>query len=281
MSYSARMRRWAVAALLAAACAGIPRTPAQRGTALRGAVVDDHGGSVIGATVRLFAGADAEPRTAETRQAGRFEFPDVPAGRVRVEASASGCFPGSTEVTVPAARSVECLVRIERTCVIEGTIRFEAEGVAGAVLEARSVRGGAVETGWSGTGGRFLVGGLHKGPHRVAVTLPPDARLGDGSYVVAPIDMAFDARAGGKACVVDLPAGASLAVSAPGGSVTIRGPRAAERRYPVEPGAPLRIRGLPEGAYELVHHAPDGRESTMKLELPESGTIDAAFPTAE
>lgn len=74
---------------------------AQGGVAVRGVVVDESGGAVAGATVRL-SGPTAPARTTTTDPAGAFTFDGVAPGTLDLEASQPSFVPASARVRVGA-----------------------------------------------------------------------------------------------------------------------------------------------------------------------------------
>ena len=74
---------------------------AQGGVAVRGVVVDESGGAVAGATVRL-SGSTAPARTTTTDPAGAFTFDGVAPGTLDLEASQPSFVPASARVRVGA-----------------------------------------------------------------------------------------------------------------------------------------------------------------------------------
>jgi hypothetical protein len=276
MSYSFDMRYGAIALLLAA-CGSTARQPAPQGGPVHGAVMDEAGRSVVGATV-VVSGDSGFSLTTTTGPGGRFEFLDVPPGAARVEASASGCFPHAVRLTVKGREPVECLLRLERTRAISGTVEYEGEALEGVVLEATPKVGGGTETGVSDAKGKFVVGGLRRGPHRLAVRVPAALRLKDGSYLVGSTDHAIDVAADTKDVWIAVPAGSGLRVRGPAGSVELRGAGIPERRYPMPDEGPLTLRGIPPVPCEVVLYPLRGKQVVERVELIVGGMFDVAFP---
>ena len=71
----------------------------QSGVTVRGVVVDESGGAVAGATVRL-GGVAAQPRTTTTDTTGGFAFDSVAPGSLQIEASQPSFVPATVPVTV-------------------------------------------------------------------------------------------------------------------------------------------------------------------------------------
>lgn len=95
---------------------------AQTAVAVTGTVVDESGGAIAGATVRLTAGAAW--RTATTDTAGAFRFDGVSAGAVTVEASSEGFVPARTEAVAganaPALRLVLAVSAVREAITVTG-----------------------------------------------------------------------------------------------------------------------------------------------------------------
>lgn len=278
MSYSSDMR-YGTIALLLVACSSSSRESAPQGGPVRGAVMDETGRSVVGATV-VVSGDSGFSLTTTTGPGGRFEFPDVLPGTARVEASASGCFPHAVPVVVKGREPVECLLKLERSRAISGTVEYEGEPLEGVVLEATPQGGGGAETGVSDAKGRFLVGGLREGRHRLLVRVPAALKLRDGSYLVGSTDHAIEVAADTKGLWIAIPPGASLRVRGPAGSVELRGASVPQRRYPMPDEGPLTLRGVPPAPCEVVLHPLRGKEAVERVELVVGGMFDIVFPGA-
>ena len=252
-----------------AACGGkqLPTASPFAGRVL-GFVVDEDGLAIIGATVRLTPDlGDEYAEVEESVRGGRFHFEDVPPGEARVDVSASGYFGSMVTVIVPGTKSATCTVQMERTRAISGRVVFGDAGIEGATIVARPEDGGARETGWSDKGGSFLVGGLRKGSHTLALHVPPMVRLVDGSYL-AVADMSAEAGTDGKPVLFDLPGGGGLDVETDAnGWVSLESEMLPARRYPVEETGKIAWRGLPPGTYRVTLHAERGFKKTLDVSI--------------
>lgn len=100
------IRRWqALRGAVAGMVLGLAATmaaAAQSGVTVRGVVVDESGGAVAGATVRL-GGGGTQTRTTSTDSTGGFAFDGVAPASLQIEASQPSFVPATTTVTVGAS----------------------------------------------------------------------------------------------------------------------------------------------------------------------------------
>src|SRR4051794_39804927 len=111
----ARLRRAALALLLAAALPACGRAPRSDAATVRGRIVDGEGHPLEGAKVLLLVGGRAgEPLIEKTSAAdGRFALPGVPAGRYLVRAEARGFVAAGLTLALEARETVTTVLRLE------------------------------------------------------------------------------------------------------------------------------------------------------------------------
>lgn len=157
----------------------------ERGTVVRGRVVDDRGVPAAGARVTLLVTRGTAPRihavsrrTTSSRSDGRYELIGIPAGTYRVEVVPPDLLANgrsrhrvaAVDGVVVASRPVAVDVRLQTGVVLEGRVIDElGRGVGGAAVRVtpdanRGVRyrvdADAPRTAISGEDGRFSVAGL-------------------------------------------------------------------------------------------------------------------------
>lgn len=175
--------------------------PVVRAATIAGTVVDERDAPMLGARVgAVTLGADGPAESAseavETDAGGRYRVRVPAAGRQVVVAVADGAVPGCVEVSAVLGREVESLtIRLALGVAVEGSVRrTDGEPLPGLDVTAEPVgdaprlvrltlrNGSGVTARWAAGGvlpdrreaktddaGRFRIGGLLPGTHRVGV----------------------------------------------------------------------------------------------------------------
>ncbi len=127
-------------------------------TTTSGTVKTAEGAPVPSATVRLTNTDTNKSWVSWTDEAGKFEFPTLPAGHYRVEASQLGFVKSSTEMQLPlsANKPVAVILRVatlaELTATPEGAARPRSNGDNGTGGQGRRQFGGGGNSGNAGGG---------------------------------------------------------------------------------------------------------------------------------
>jgi hypothetical protein len=152
---------------------------------LRGHVVDELGGGVVGVRV-LVTTVESEPllvADAVTGAAGRFAVDGLASGRIRVVARGAGYLEAETELVSAGGAFPQAELRLRRLVPIDGTV-FHADRRPAAAVQVRAwPQGGDRPVGWGFTDvdGRFTVAGIGAGHYRLV------AEARDGSTATAAI----------------------------------------------------------------------------------------------
>ena len=256
----------------------------ETGVALAGVVVDGADAPVAGAEVRARADQQQRPRTATTGVDGRFEMHAIRAGRISVQAAASGMASSANTILhlEAGARADGLRLVLGPPVSIRGRVVDDAgRALAGVLVRAVPVLPDLHESQASGQTddrGIFELSGLAAAPHLVTARAPDGVSAAANGVVAPATDVELVVpRGSALAGLVLADDGRPLAdfqirlerltAGDRGPEGPAPGAETTRRRFLSEDGA-YELTGLYPGTYRVTYAAPGKAPHTIERHLP-------------